>query len=294
MRPIDRVRCLHKLVRATRKTVVVDVGANPFNGTPVYALLRRSGVGSIIGFEPQPEALEALLKNAGPNETYLPYAIGSGKTETLHLTKNSGLVSVLEPDPWIGRFLNPWWRKAITIQKTIPMPTQRLDDVAEIGQIDFLKIDIQGGELSVFQHARSKLATTAVIQTEIPIIRYYKNQPSFGAVQTELEDQGFLAHKFVEISAHHLDYPTDLAGKLPIKGSQATVADLVYVRSTVDMDTLPDETVQHMAVLADAVLHSYDLVFRCLSTLVQRKLIAAEDVAEYVALLRGTAFAAKA
>jgi len=290
VRPIDRIRALHKLVQATRKTVVVDVGANPFNGTPVYAQLRKSGVAHIIGFEPQPEALEALVKAAGPNETYLPYAIGKGATETLHVTKNSGLVSILEPDPWIARYLNPWWRRAIEVHQRVPMETHRLDDLDEIEQVDFLKIDIQGGELAVFQNARSKLATAALVQTEIPIVRYYKDQPSFGAIQEELEAQGFLAHKIVETSAHHLGYPTDLAEKLPIKPSQATVSDIAFLRSPVSMESLSVDTLQHMAILADAVLHSYDLVFRCLGELVRRNVVQSGDTADYVALLRGTVF----
>ena len=89
------------------------MGANPFNGKPVYALLRRAGIAKIIGFEPQPEALEALRLAAKPDEMYLPYAIGAGNEETLYVTKNSGLVSILEPDPWIANYLNPWWKRAI-------------------------------------------------------------------------------------------------------------------------------------------------------------------------------------
>jgi FkbM family methyltransferase len=290
MRPIDRIRALHRIVGATRKTVVVDVGANPFNGVPVYALLRRSGVARIIGFEPQPEALEALRSAARPDETYLPYAIGEGREETLHITKNSGLVSILEPDPWVADYLNPWWRRAIEVRERVPMMTRRLDDVEEIDQIDFLKIDIQGGELAVFQNARSKLASASLIQTEVPIIRYYRGQPTLGEVQAELEAQGFIAHKFVEMSAHHVDYPSAMAEGLPIKKSQATVADMAFLRSPAILPEMSVETLQHMTVLADSVLQSFDLVFRCLGELVRRNITKADEVKEYVALLKGTAF----
>ncbi|OYW59464.1 MAG: hypothetical protein B7Z31_05850 [Rhodobacterales bacterium 12-65-15] len=290
MRPVDRVRTLHQLVKASRKTVVVDVGANPFNGSPVYGLLRRAGVARIIGFEPQAEALAALQQAAGPDEVYLPYAVGSGSTETLYLTKNSGLVSTLQPAPWIGRYLSPWWRKAIVVGEEASMPTVRLDDLSEIETVDFLKIDIQGGELKVFQNARRKLATTALVQTEVAILRYYQNQPTLGEVQAELEGQGFLAHKFVEISAHHVGYRGALAGKLPIRGSQATTADLAFVRDPTEMETLPLDTVQHLAILADAVLRSYDLVFRCLTELVRRGVVDAADIGAYVTLLEGTVY----
>lgn len=293
MRPVDRVRALHALVKATRPTVVVDVGANPFNGTPVYGLLRRSGVARIIGFGPQAEALAALRQAAGPNETYLPHAVGTGAEERLHLTRNSGLVSTLEPDPWIGRYLNGWWKKAIAVRATVPMPTRRLDDIAEIERIDFLKIDIQGGELNVFRNAREKLAGAALVQTEVPLLRYYKGQPTLGEVQAELEAQGFLAHRFIEISAHRLDYPAELAAGLAIRGSQATVADLAFLRSPVDMAALPQEVVQHMAILADAVLRSHDLVLRCLGELVRRGVVEAAEAATYAGMLRATAPAAE-
>lgn len=291
MRPIDRVRELHRIVRATRRTVVVDVGANPFNGKPVYALLRRSGVAKIVGFEPQPEALEALRKAAKPDETYLPYAIGAGREETLYITKNSGLVSVLEPDPWVTEYLNPWWRRAIEVRDRVPMLTRRLDDIEEIERVDFLKIDIQGGELAVFQNARSKLSSASLVQTEVPIIRYYRGQPTLGEVQAELEAQGFIAHKFVEMSAHYLDYPLSMAEGLPIKKSQATVADLAFLRNPAVLPDMSIETLQHMAVLADSVLQSFDLVFRCLGELVRRGITKSEEVQQYSALLKGTAFA---
>jgi len=290
MRPIDRVRELHRLVRATRKTVVVDVGANPFNGTPVYSLLRRSRVAQIIGFEPQPKALEALRSAAGPDETFLPYAVGAGRDETLYVTKNSGLVSTLEPDPWIADYLNPWWRRAIEVRERLQLTTKRLDDLEEIDRIDFLKIDIQGGELAVFQNARTKLASASLIQTEVPIIRYYRDQPTLGQVQAELESQGFVAHKFVEMSAHHLDYPVALAGGLPIKKSQATVADLAFLRSPMLLDQIATETLQHMSILADSVLQSFDLVFRCLGELIRREIVQSDDTRDYVNLLRGTVF----
>lgn len=290
MRHIDRIRYLHKLVQADRKTVVVDVGANPLGGPPIYSHLRKSGVAQIIGFEPQPKALEALNAAAGPHETYMPYAVGGGTEETLHLTKDSGLVSTLEPDPWIATYLSSWWRKAIEVRQTVPITTKRLDDITEIYRIDFLKIDIQGGELNVFRNAREKLAAAALIQTEIPLIRYYKHQPSFGDVQSELESQGFLAHQIIQTRAHYVGYPLKLAESFRPRASQTTVVDLAFLRNPASMASLPLDTVQHMAILADAVLHAHDLVFRCLGELVRRKVVHAPGVGEYIELVRNTLY----
>ncbi len=292
MRPANRVRLLRDLLGASRPTTIVDIGANPFNGKPPYALMRRSGCCRIIGFEPQPEALAALNAVKTEGETYLPYAVGTGATETLYLTRNSGLVSTLAPEPWVGDYLNPWWKRATEVRERVEMPTQRLDDIAEITDIDYLKIDIQGGELNVFTNGRAKLAHTALVQTEVAILPYYKGQPTFGDIQAEMAAQGFIAHKFAEVSAHHLGYPLRLARGLALPPSQATVADVFYLRNPIDMAALESETIRHMALLADAVMRSYDLVLRCLGELVKRGEVDAAAVAPYVTALRGSGMAA--
>jgi FkbM family methyltransferase len=293
MRPVDRLRLLRDILTPDRLTTIVDVGANPLNGNPPYALMRRAGVVRIIGFEPQPDVLQILHDQAGPNETYLPYAVGSGSTETLYVTRNSGLVSTLEPEPWIGDYLNPWWRRATEIRDTVPMKTVRLDDLAEIDAVDFLKIDIQGGELAVFRGAREKLATTAVIQTEVAILSYYRNQPTFGDIQSELTGQGFLLHKFAEISGHRLGYPAKLAPGLDLTKSQVTTADVIYLRNPVDMAALDTEPLRHMALIADGVLRSYDLVLRCLGELARREVVAVSDIARYVTELEASGIATR-
>ena len=52
----------------------------------------------------------------------------------------------------------------------VPVHTRRLDDISEIEHLDFLKIDVQGGELAVFHGGKSKLSETVAIQTEISFV----------------------------------------------------------------------------------------------------------------------------
>jgi len=170
------------------------------------------------------------------------------------------------------------------------MDTQRLDDIAEIDRIDMLKIDIQGGELKVFQHGRTKLAQTAVIQTEVAFLPYYQGQPTFGDIQSEMAAQGFIAHKLAEVSPHVLGYPRDLAPGLGLPKSQVTVLDVIFLRNPIYMAALEDEVLRHMALLADAVLGSYDLVLRCLAELLGRGLVTRGDVDRYTTVLRGEVF----
>jgi hypothetical protein len=85
------------------------------------------------------------------------------------------------------------------VRDRVPVQTRRLDDIAEIEHLDFLKIDIQGGELSVLRNGAAKLAEAVMIQTEVSFVTLYRGQPPFGEIDAELRRQGFLPHCFAEV-----------------------------------------------------------------------------------------------
>jgi hypothetical protein len=89
----------------------------------------------------------------------------------------------------------PWTR----LSKRIEVAARKLDDLEEIQVLDYLKIDVQGGELSVFRSGRAKLADAVVVQTEVSFIQLYKGQPTFGEVDLELRRQGFVPHCLAEV-----------------------------------------------------------------------------------------------
>ncbi|HME77381.1 MAG TPA: FkbM family methyltransferase, partial [Mycobacterium sp.] len=158
-----------------------------------------AGLCHVTGFEPQVMVLLALQLTHGPNELYLPYAVGDGSSSTLKVCHATGMTSLLEPDPaTLGLF--PALQPSGEVIERIPVETRRLDDISEIEHLDFLKIDIQGSELSVFQSGHEKLAEAVAIQTEVSFITLYLNQPSFGEVDSELRGQGFIPHGFTEVS----------------------------------------------------------------------------------------------
>ena len=51
---------LNELLGVSRRTQVVDIGANPIDGEPPYQNLLKEGLADIVGFEPQIDALEKL------------------------------------------------------------------------------------------------------------------------------------------------------------------------------------------------------------------------------------------
>lgn len=86
----------------------------------------------------------------------------------------------------------PIFRNNTEVIGATQINTRRLDDISGITRVDYLKIDIQGGELDVFRHAKRKLAEASVIQTEVSFVGLYENQPSFGEIDIELRRQGFI------------------------------------------------------------------------------------------------------
>ena len=65
--------------------------------------------------------------------------------------------SLLEPNQELLQYLNqfPDWGTVVRREK---INTVRLDDVSEVTNLDYLKIDIQGGELCVFENAPERLS----------------------------------------------------------------------------------------------------------------------------------------
>jgi FkbM family methyltransferase len=258
-----------------RLTDVVDVGANPIDGEPPYTPMLAAGICRVTGFEPQHEALLELQRRKGPGECYLPYAVGDGDAHTLNICRSSGMTSLFEPDPTTLRALGVFEE----VIDRIPLQTRRLDDISEIQHVDFLKTDVQGGELAVFSGGKAKLAETVAIQTEVSFVTLYKGQPAMGDVDLELRDQGFLPHRFVAIKQWAIA-PCAVNPTQPL--NQLLEADIVYVRDFTQPDLMSDEQLKHLALIAHHCYRSVDLALRCVMVLEQRRVLEAGAQRRYL------------
>jgi len=267
------------LLDLSRRTAVVDVGANPIDGDPPYAELLAAGRCTVVGFEPQPEALAILSSTAGPHERYLPHALGDGEVHELKVTWMNGMTSLLEPDPLRLSVLNEFARYGEVVRR-VPVPTVRLDDVEDLGPTDLLKIDVQGSELSVFRNGRRTLAGAVSVHTEVSLLPLYRDQPLFADVDAELRGQGFLLHAFAAVKRWPIA-PAVLDGDIFAAHRQVIEADVAYVRDLARLDLLSDEQLGHLAVVAHYVHRSPDLVVRCLMELLARGAVDADVVPAY-------------
>jgi FkbM family methyltransferase len=172
------------------KVYIVDIGAQELTQEEhIYLPLMKAGAARITGFEPLQHAAE---KRAAKDLslTMLNHFIGDGSDGKFHVNRDEATSSLLPADlEFLGRF-EALATMCLPIEiKNIS--TTKLDDIPEVEDCDFLKIDVQGGELDVLRGAGKVLATTVVVHCEVEFSRVYKNQPLFGDIDAHMRAAGF-------------------------------------------------------------------------------------------------------
>lgn len=288
--PADAARKLglHTTFLATslpfdHRTRIVDVGANPAN-RPAYADLAEAGFADVHGFEPGEEAYRRLIETRGAHETYHPYAVGVGGPATFYATRNGSFASIFQPDPDQITTLGQW-EKSLTVMEEIPMTTVSLDSIASLPRPDMLKMDTQGAELQILEGGSNCLSDAVVIMPELRFFQLYRNEPMMGRVDIKLREMGFMLHKVlpgaqVRIVSNHIDRL-----RPSMTRNQMIDADAIYVRDLACHKTMSNAQLSHLALLADAVFQSMDVVLRCLDLLVQRHAISEAQIDAYIARL---------
>jgi FkbM family methyltransferase len=272
---------LTAILAPLRPTAVVDVGANPIDGDPPYKAMLAAGLCKVVGFEPQPAALARLNQAKGAHELYLPYALADGTERILHVCEQDGMTSLLVPDPTHLALFNlfPIWGR---VKERIPVATHKLDDIAEIAHLDFLKMDVQGSEREILAHGRTKLKEAVAVQTEVSFVPLYQDQPPFGVIDLMMREMGFLPHcvngtKIWPISPM-------VVGDKPNRGiRQLLETDMVYVRDFSRAGNMTVEQGKHLALVAHHCYGSYDLALKAIVTLMELGAVPADASKRYLA-----------
>ena len=272
------------LVRPGRLTAVVDIGASLSDGgDPPYKALLNIGTCSVIGFEPQDAELRNLIKGKTEAETYLPYVVGDGRRAMLYVTHAGGMTSTFEPDPVVLNHFAKFSEWGRVVGK-VEVDTRRLDDIDEIENLDFLKVDIQGGELAVLKNGAAKLKNAAVVQVEVSFASIYKGQPTFADVDMEMRSQGFIPHCFFAINRRLIAPLT--ADDPSTQMNHLIEADMVYVHDFMRPDSIASDQLKQLAIIAHHCYRSYDLAMNCIFHLVRRKDIAADAMLRYASIIK--------
>jgi FkbM family methyltransferase len=240
--------------------VVVDIGAMLLEGQ-VDPLARLSDLGQlrVIGFEPQIDECQRLNARARMGRTYLPYAIANGERRTLYVTNTGMTSSLLRPNLSVASLFNNL-AELMQVVATPEIDTARLDDVPEIRQhgCDLLKLDTQGSEAEILEHATRVLEKCLIVQCEVEFIQLYEGQALFAEVDQLLRGRGFMLHRFHDLSGRTYK-PLMVNNDPDVALSQVLWCDAIYVPDLTRLDRLEPEALVKLAALLHEVYGSWDL-----------------------------------
>jgi len=235
------------MTEASDPLVVVDIGCR---WGFAERFLKSDGRVRVYGFDPdraECARLEAIYAERSPGSvTLVPLALaGQAGRRRLHLTREPACSSLFEPDPALTS-THPSLDCARLVGSE-EVETVRLDDWArdaEVGRIDYLKLDTQGSELEILQGAERVLAQVRCLQVEVEFNPIYRGQPIFSDVDGYLRAQDFVLWRLTNLV--HYSHGATAIGPLaetavhyddahrypyPVHGGQLYWADACYVRA---------------------------------------------------------------
>jgi FkbM family methyltransferase len=172
-------------------SVVFDVGAN--EGQYAHELFEAGYGGSVVSFEPLSDAFSSLKNRAQaiPNWKVVNVALGENEDFSLiNVSGNSQSSSLLF---MLGRHEEScpeskcYRQEKIRVERLSSYWTQHCENDDSV----WLKIDVQGFELSVLKGAGDFLKKAAAIELELSLVPLYKGQPLMGEMIKFLNENGF-------------------------------------------------------------------------------------------------------
>tara|TARA_X000000368_G_scaffold390099_1_gene353049 strand:- start:688 stop:1545 length:858 start_codon:yes stop_codon:yes gene_type:complete len=229
-----------------------------------YILLDYFPSSKIIGFEIDKDVCDKMNSENSKGIKYYPYALGEkNEKRKLYNTQHPMCTSLYKPNEnFINLYNNLHFAnlKNQTEIETITLDT--FVNEYSIGDIDLIKIDVQGAELEIFKGGINSLKDVLKIICEVEFVSIYENQPLFGDESKFLKQYDFMFNKFLNLSGRSLK-PL-IANKDPNIASQHMWSDAVFVYHIEKINELSDEKLLKLCLLS-SVYNSIDLAFFCLS-----------------------------
>lgn len=232
-----------------------------------------------VGFEPDQAEAARLNATPGPGGLewhFVPAGLwGSSGTIPFEHNKAPGGSSFLPQnravtDRW--KFENP---SEVSLAKDMFFPTGQEDmkvvslaewaGEAKLESVDFLKLNVQGGEHEILNGAGSVLDDVLGVLIEVAFVESYKKRPFFADTDQLLRGRGFtffdlLAHHYIgrsatPVTAQHLEVQQPGIGQLVSSWGQLIEGHALYFRDPIADDRAakfaPHRLIK-LAVLAEA------------------------------------------
>ena len=208
-----------------RNICLLDIGARGGVGWPWNTA--QSNSLDIVLVEPDPVEAKALEKQG--QGKVIPYALWSEETElTLNINNSPGTSSVFESNmPFLQQFDDS---QRFEAKDRVTIQTKTIDGLAgnnEIELVDFVKIDVQGGELAILHGGENFFKRNIVgLEVEVEFASMYKDQPLFSDVDIFAREK--LGLELWDIRKTYWKYKNQKY-QAPLKG-RLIFGDALYLR----------------------------------------------------------------
>ena len=243
---------------------ILEIGAVPLEGAPepFHQLLDLFPGSNILAFEVDKDLCERLNKTSRPGLKFFPTALGrTEETRPFYETKHPMCCSLYKPNERLISLYNNF--EVAQLKSEGSIETVSLDFFAKENNIqsaDFIKIDIQGAELDVFQGGRNILSQIVAMVCEVEFIPHYIDQPLFGDVCAFLSREDIMFHKFLGLAGRALS--PIVVGNNPNNATQHIWSDAVFIRDIFKIPELPPQKLLKLGMLA-YLYGSPDLTYHC-------------------------------
>lgn len=177
-----------EVIRFCEANTLFDIGANKGQFSIAFRRFRPSA--TIVAFEPLAEAADTYEEVFSKDRRVQLQRVALARQEgpaQFHVADRADSSSLLPPGEGQAEAFG------IRSSRTIEVAVKRLDtciDTASFAHPILVKVDVQGGELEVFQGCDS-LNEIDFIYVELSFVELYEGQPLFDEVYEYLSDQGF-------------------------------------------------------------------------------------------------------
>jgi FkbM family methyltransferase len=157
----------------------MEIGAAPLaeRKEPFHEFLNAFPGSQVIAFELDKQLCAELNRTSQRGMRYFPVALGrTEETRPLYETVHPMCTSLYRPnEPLLDCYNNLHVAKFKSISSVETVSLDRFTGDHEIRDIDFIKIDIQGAELDVFQGGSRALRDLVAVVTEVEFVPLYES-----------------------------------------------------------------------------------------------------------------------
>jgi FkbM family methyltransferase len=206
-----------------------------------------------FGFEPDERVRVTNPKTKFSGYHLSPFAVGDSDSHAmLNVTKDNRKSSFFFPNQdFLERFPNP---ARFSVSKQIELQVKRIDS-QDFNDIDFMKLDIQGGELNALKGADGILDNVLGVEVEVEFSKVYIGQPLFGSIYDFLAEREFEFVDFVNLCRWERKSHLGLG--------QLVFGDALFIKSPekILLDELSEEKIRkYLAILY--IYNRFDLIER--------------------------------